>query len=315
MRTKHPKKKKWRRSDTGLTILTLPSLLWYFLFCYLPLFGIVIAFKQYRPVPGKGFLYSLFAGSQWVGLENFKFLFLNPQMTLVLRNTLLYNIIFLFIDTLLPVALAILLSYLYSGRLRGLTQTASMLPHFLSWVIVSYLLFAFLSTDKGLLNHFLQSLGADPVRWYQEPGVWPGILLFTHTWKAYGYAMVMYGAYLGAIDPVLYDSAMVDGATVLQQIRYITLPLIRPVIVVLLILNLGHILSTDFGLFYLATRNSGSILSTTETIDVYIYKALMEQANYGFSAAASLLQNGIGCLLLLLTNFVVKKINPEEGLL
>lgn len=307
--------KKWRKSDTGLVLLTLPALLWYMLFCYLPMFGIVIAFKQYRPVPGRGFVYSLFAGSKWIGLENFRFLFLNPQLSLVLRNTLLYNIIFLIIDTALPVILAILISYLYSARLRVAAQTVSMLPHFLSWVIISYLLFAFLSTDKGLLNGLLIRLGADPVKWYQEPAVWPVILIVTHIWTTYGYAMVMYSAYLTAIDPVLYDSALMDGATVLKQIRYITIPLLRPVIVVLLLLNLGGILSTDFGLFYLATRNSGAILSTTQTIDVYIYKALMEQTNYGFSAAASLLQNGLGCLLLLAANFTVKRIDPEAGLL
>ena len=315
MRKKTTKTRKWSSSDTGLTILTLPTVIWYVLFCYLPLFGIIIAFKKYRLIPGKGFIYSLFSGSKWVGLENFKFLFLNPQMPRVVRNTLLYNIVFLIIDTILPVVLAILLSYLFSKQLRGFTQTASMLPHFLSWVVVSYLLFAFLSTDKGILNGLLKRFGVDPIKWYQEPEAWPLILIITHTWKAYGYSMVMFGAYLTAIDPELYDSALVDGATVFQQVRYITLPKLRPVIVMLLILNLGHILNTDFGLFYLATRNSGSILSVTETIDVYIYKALREQANYGFSAAASLLQNGIGCLLLLASNFISKKVNPEEGLL
>ena len=309
------KKKRWKRSDSGLTLLSLPALIWYIAFCYLPMFGIVIAFKQYRLIPGKGFIYSLFAGSKWTGLENFRFLFLNPQMSVIVRNTLLYNIIFLIIDTVLPVALAILLSYLHSKRLQGLTQTASMLPHFLSWVIVSYFLFAFLSTDRGLLNNLIAGAGGEAVKWYQEPGAWPVILVITHTWKAYGYALVMYTAYLTAIDPKLYDSAIVDGATVFQRVRFITIPQLRPVIIVLLLLNLGHILNTDFGLFYQVTRNSGSILSATQTIDVYIYKALMEQTNYGYSAAASLLQNGIGCILLLCANFITKKLNPEEGIL
>lgn len=309
------KKKRWKKSDSGLTLLSLPTLIWYIAFCYLPMFGIVIAFKQYRLIPGKGFIYSLFAGSKWTGLTNFRFLFLNPQMSVIVRNTLLYNIIFLIIDTALPVALAILLSYLHSKRLQGLTQTASMLPHFLSWVIVSYFLFAFLSTDRGLLNNLIAGAGGEVVKWYQEPGAWPVILVITHTWKAYGYALVMYTAYLTAIDPKLYDSAIVDGATVFQRVRFITIPQLRPVIIVLLLLNLGHILNTDFGLFYQVTRNSGSILSATQTIDVYIYKALMEQANYGYSAAASLLQNGIGCILLLGANFITKKLNPEEGIL
>ena len=210
--------------DAGLILLSLPTLMWYLAFCYLPMFGIVIAFKQYRLIPGKGFIYSLFMGGKWIGLENFRFLFLNPQMSMVVRNTLCYNILFLIIDTLLPVALAILLSFLYSEQHKGMFQTVSMLPHFLSWVIVSYLAFAFLSTDRGLLNGLLAGSGRAAVRWYQEPAVWPFVLVITHTWKAYGYALVMYSAYLNAIDPSLYDSALVDGASVWQRVRFITLP-------------------------------------------------------------------------------------------
>ncbi len=264
---------------------------------------------------GKSFIFDLFAASPWVGGQNFRFLFLNPQMLAVVRNTLSYNTAFLVIDTVLPVALAILLSYLYSSKLRSFAQTVTMLPHFISWVVVSYFLYAFLSTDRGIINNIIISCGGEPVRWYQEPSAWPVILMITHTWKAYGYATVMYMAYIMSFDPALYDSAMIDGASVRQVIVNITLPLLRPIILVLLILNLGNILNTDFGLFYQATRNSGSIISATETIDVYVYKALMEQANYGYSAAASLLQNGIGCLFLLAANLIVKRLDPEEGIL
>lgn len=304
-----------RAGHRGLIALSIPTLLWYIAFSYLPMFGIVIAFKRYRPVPGKNFIYNLFAASPWVGGQNFRFLFLNPQMLSVIRNTLAYNLAFLVIDTILPVALAILLSYLYSSKLRNFAQTTMMLPHFMSWVVVSYFLYAFLSTDRGIINNIIISGGQEAVRWYQEPSAWPVILMITHTWKAYGYATVMHMAYIMSIDPTLYDSAMIDGASVRQVIVNITLPLLRPIILVLLILNLGGILNTDFGLFYQATRNSGSILSVTETIDIYVYKALMEQANYGYSAAASLLQNGIGCLFLLAANLIIKKIAPEEGVL
>ena len=264
---------------------------------------------------GKSFIFDLFAASPWVGGQNFRFLFLNPQMLAVVRNTLSYNTAFLVIDTVLPVALAILLSYLYSSKLRSFAQTVTMLPYFISWVVVSYFLYAFLSTDRGIINNIIISCGREPVRWYQEPSAWPVILMITHTWKAYGYATVMYMAYIMSFDPALYDSAMIDGASVRQVIVNITLPLLRPIILVLLILNIGNILNTDFGLFYQATRNSGSIISATETIDVYVYKALMEQANYGYSAAASLLQNGIGCLFLLAANLIVKRLDPEEGIL
>ena len=304
-----------KHSDRSLILLSLPTLLWYLAFCYLPMFGIVIAFKRYRMIPGKGFLYSLFYGSDWVGLENFRFLFLNPQMGVAVRNTLLYNLVFLLLGTALPVMLAIALSYLRSERLRTASQTAALLPHFLSWIIVSYFAFSFLSTDKGLLNSILTRLGMESVRWYQTPSAWPWLLVLIHGWKGFGYSMVLYYSYVSAIDPSLYDSAAIDGASTRQMIRYITLPQLSGVITVLALLNLGHILSTDFGLFYQVTRDSGAILSATETIDVYVYKALMDQSNYGFSAAASLLQNGVGCLLLLGANRLVRRLDPEGGVL
>ncbi|WP_408072646.1 ABC transporter permease subunit [Butyrivibrio sp. JL13D10] len=312
---KKRKRLQCKDRNLGTFLLSLPTLIWYLIFCYLPMFGIVIAFKRYKPLPGKGFISSLLERSPWVGFDNFRYLFINPQMFFTVRNTIAYNLAFLFVDTVLPVTLAIMLSYVYSKKLSMAVQTAAMLPHFLSWVVVSYFLYAFLSTDRGLFNNFLINIGSDPVRWYQNPSVWPAILIITHTWKAYGYALVMYMAYITAIDQELYDSAIVDGAGVLQMIRYITLPMLRPIILVLLILNLGNILNTDFGLFYQATRNSGSILSSTQTIDVYTYKALMENANYGYSAAASLIQNTVGCFMIIIANYVAKKINPAEGII
>ena len=307
-------KRKLRHSDRSLMFLSLPTVLWYVCFCYLPLFGIIMAFKKYRLVPGKGFLYSLFAGSRWVGLDNFRYLFMNPQMGTVIRNTVLYNLAFLALDLTLPVALAIALSYLRSGRLRSAAQTASMFPHFLSWMIVSYFAFAFLSTDRGLLNSILRTFGKPAVSWYQTPGAWPWLLTLIHVWKGFGYAMVLYYSYVIGIDQSLYESAAIDGAGTAQMIRYITLPQLKGVIVTMGLLSLGGIFNSDFGLFYQVPRNSGAILSTTQTVDVYIYKALMDQANYGFSAAGSLLQNEIGCALLLLADFAVRHVDQEVGL-
>jgi putative aldouronate transport system permease protein len=306
---------KQAHSDRGVLLLIAPTMIWFAAFCYMPMFGIIMAFKRYRLIPGKGFFYSLFFGSEFTGLDNFRFLFLNPEMAGIVRNTLLYNLAFLVIGTVLPVILAICLSYIRSEGLRTASQTASLLPHFLSWTIVSYFVFAFLSSDKGLLNHVLAAFGAEGIRWYQEASYWPVILIMTNTWKTFGYAMVLYYAYITSVDPVLYESALVDGASVGHIIRYIMLPHLKSVILVLVLLNLGGILSTDFGLFFQVTRDSGSILSTTETIDIYIYKALIERSNYGFSAAASLIQNGIGCMLLLGAHWLTGKIDGEGGLL
>ena len=306
--------RKLRHSDRALILLSLPAVLWYLCFCYLPMFGIVMAFKKYRLIPGKGFLYSLFSGSAWVETDNFRYLFMNPQMGMVIRNTVLYNLLFLVLGVVLPVSLAIALSYLRSGRLRSVVQTTSMLPHFLSWMIVSYFVFAFLSTDKGLLNSLLGSFGQQPVSWYQEPGAWPWLLTIIHEWKSFGYAMVLYYSYVIGIDQSLYDSAAIDGAGTFGMIRHITLPQLKGVIVMMTLLNLGSIFTSDFGLFFQVPRDSGALMNVTQTVDVFIYKALMEQANYGFSAAASLLQNGIGCILLLLANAAVRRLDSEVGL-
>jgi ABC-type polysaccharide transport system, permease component len=308
------KRRRFTRDDLELTGLSFFTVLWYMAFCYLPIFGIVFAFKRYKLAPGKGFLYSLFVNSKWVGLDNFKFLFLNPNMINIFRNTLTYNIIFLLIGITLPVTLAIAITHIYSKRLAKVCQTAMFLPHFLSWVVVSYFVYAFLSTDRGLFNSIITSQGGTAIRWYQEEKYWPFILIIMNTWKTIGYSMVVYMATISGIDQTLYESAVIDGATVWQQIKGITLPLLRPIISIMFILNIGHILSTDFGLFYHVTRNSNSIVAVTQTIDVYVYKALMVDSNFGFSSATSLLQNGIGCILIIGTNLIVKKISPGSGL-
>ena len=218
------KRNRYGEKNTALTVLSLPTLLWYALFCYLPLFGIVMAFKRYRLIPGKSFVYSLFFGSEWAGLNNFRFLFLNPQMWQVIRNTLLYNIVFLILGTVIPVGLAIILSYIGSARIRSAVQVIMLLPYFLSWVIVSYFVYAFLSADKGLINTILRSAGAETVNFYMEPEVWPFILVVVELWKSSGYSMLLYYANIMGIDPQLYDLAAVDGAGVRQIIRHVILP-------------------------------------------------------------------------------------------
>ena len=301
------------KRNIGLSVLSLATAIWYIVFCYMPIFGVVLAFKQYRYAPGKSFFYSLFYKSEWVGLSNFRFLILNPQMLRVVRNTLMYNLVFLILGVVIPVAIAVILSYIHSGIVRSAVQICMLLPYFMSWVIVSYFVYAFLSADRGIINGMLENLGMDTVNFYLKPGVWPVILTLVQLWKTSGYSMLIYYANISVIDPGLFDSAAMDGASVGQEIRYVILPQLKNTIVILMLLNLGHILTTDFGLFYRVTRNAGSILSATETIDVFVYKALMEQSNYGFSAAASLIQNGIGCILFIIASRVVRHIDHEGG--
>ena len=310
-------KKKHRRftwDDFELMLLSLPTVLWFIAFCYIPLFGIVFAFKNYKVKRGKGFIYSLFVNSKWVGLKNFKFLFLSSDLVNIFRNTVGYNLIFICIGVTLPVALAMMITQLKSRKLAKVCQTAVFMPHFLSWVVISYFVYAFLATDQGLLNSIVTALGGERIRWYQEKAYWPYFLVFINTWKTFGYSMVVYMATITGIDQSLYESAVIDGATKWQQCKGITLPLLRPVISIMFILNVGSIFSTDFGLFFQVTRDSNSLIDVTQTLDVYVYKALMQNNNYNYSAAASLLQNTLGCILLIVANLVVKKIDPDSGL-
>ena len=295
-------------------LLHLPTTIWYLIFCYAPMFGVVIAFKNYKVKPGKSFLYSLFVNSKWSGFKNFEVLFKSSYFSDMLRNTLVYNFIFIVLGVVIPVTLAILINNMWSQKLAKVCQTMMFLPHFLSWVVISYFVFAFLSTDKGLINSLRNMMGMEDIMWYQGPEYWPGFLIFINTWKTFGYSMVVYMATITGIDASLYESTVIDGASKWQQCWGITIPLLRPVISIMFIMNVGHIFSTDFGLFYQVTRDSGSIINVTQTLDVYVYKALMESNNYNYSSAVSLLQSVLGCILLIIANFAVKKIDPESGI-
>ena len=313
-----PRRRKLRFTldDLQLFVLSLPTAIWYILFCYIPMFGIIIAFKNYKLAAGQGFLYSLFVNSSWSGFDNFEYLFKTKYVAMMLRNTLGYNLIFITLGVVLPVSLAILLSELFSRRLAKVCQTAMFLPHFLSWVVVGYFVMAFLATDKGLVNNLLKAAGSKPVLWYQTPEKWPFILIFLQVWKTVGYGMVVYMAAISGIDASLYEAAVIDGAKKSQQIRYITLPLLRPIMSIMFIMAVGRIFNSDFGLFYLATQNSNSLSSVTLTIDVYVYNALRgsSKPQYNYASAAGFLQSVFGCLTLLIANMVVRRIDPENSL-
>lgn len=313
------KRGKFTQDDLQLFLLSLPTTIWYLLFSYIPMFGILIAFKKYKVAPGKGFLYSLFYNSPWCGLDNFKFLFSsNGETTFVMfRNTVCYNIIFIVLGIVIPVALAIMISHLYSKRLAKVCQTAVFLPHFLSWVIVGYFVYAFLATNEGLVNNVLKSLGMEPIRWYQKDAInyWPFILIFLNVWKNVGYNMIVYMASISGIDASLYEAAVIDGASKGQQTRYITLPLLKPVIIIMFIMAVGRIFNSDFGLFYRTTRNSTSLYNAYLTLDVYVYNSLFNSTipTYGYASAAGFLQSVLGCLTLVGANALVRKVDAENA--
>ena len=295
--------------------MSLPAIIWYVIFCYLPLFGIFFAFKKFTPIPGESLLKNLFVNSPWDGLSNFSFLIKSSEMSRILFNTLFYNVVFLVLGIVIPVILAVFLVELHSRFFSGLVQMVMILPYFLSWVIVGYCLYGFLATDEGQVNHILRMFGASAIQWYQSPGYWRVILILVEIWKTTGYAMVIYVCVITAIDRSLYEGAKLDGATFWQRVRYVTLPMLRPTIATIFILRTGSILASDFGLFYQVPMDSNSLQPVTQTLDVYVYKALMTQANFSYSAAASFLQNVVGCVLLVIANAVIRKLDEDSSLM
>ena len=309
------KKRKWKKDDTELALLGLPTIVWYAVFCYLPMFGLIIAFKDYKISPGKGFLYSLFH-SEWSGFANFRFFVTSNHFARLLRNTILYNLIFIVLGVVIPVTLAIMISQLHSKRASKTYQTMMFFPHFLSWVVVSYFVYAFLNPDKGMANIILKHLGYDRVMWYSAAEYWPYILVFMQLWKTVGYSMVVYLASITAVDTSLYEAAVMDGATKFQQARHITLPAIKPIIIVMFILNIGHIFYSDFGLFYQVTQGVPNSLSgVASTFDTYIYQALQRNVTIGRTAAAGLFQAVCCCITVLIANFIVRKIDEESAII
>lgn len=293
-------------------LMVLPGTIWLLVFSYLPMFGTVLAFKNFKISPG-GFIESLI-NSDWVCFDNFKFLFTSGDAFRITRNTVLYNLVFIVLGLVFAVFVAITLNEIANKKLAKIYQTSMLFPHFLSWVIVSYFVFSFLSVDKGMMNSMLGVFGIEPISWYSEPDKWPGILIFMNVWKGVGYGSIVYLAAIVGIDKTYFEAATIDGASKWQQIKNITIPLLIPLMIILTIMAIGGIFRSDFGLFYQVPRNSAILYPVTDVIDTYIYKGLMNMGNIGMSTAAGLYQSLVGFVLIMITNRIVKKIDPEYGL-
>jgi putative aldouronate transport system permease protein len=309
--SKHGKKQNWTNDDTQLAILVFPTVLWYALFCYLPMFGVIIAFKEYQ-ITG-GFLNSIL-NSGFVGFKNFQVLFSNHDIWLIIRNTLAYNMVFIVLGILLPVSLAIIIFEMRNKLAAKIYQTILFIPYFLSWVVVSALVWAFLSYDMGLINMIFENLGLEPRLWYMEKFFWPPFLVFMNFWKTIGYSMIIYLATLTAMDKTFFEAAVLDGASKWQQIWHLTLPMMKSVIVLMFILSMGRIFYSDFGLFYQVPRDSNSIYTQVYTIDVFVYKQL-KTSTTGMAAAAALLQSSVSCVTILFTNWLVKQIDTSSAMI
>ncbi len=291
-----------------LYLMFLPGGIYLLINNYIPMAGIVVAFKKYNVRLG-------IWGSEWNGLNNFKFLFATKDAWIITRNTMLYNLAFIIINMVIGIMFAIFISDVVSKRAQKIYQSAILFPYLMSAVIIGYIVFAFLSQSTGIVNNtILEALGKEPVSWYSEAKYWPFILIFVNTWKGIGYGCLIYISAINGIDPSLFEASMLDGATKWQQIRHITLPSLVPTIITLTLLNIGRIFYSDFGLFYQVPRNSGLLYSTTNVIDTYVYRGLMEQSNIGMSAAAGFYQSIVGFVLVITVNLIVRKVSEENAL-
>lgn len=302
------KKKANIKKHLPIFIMMAPGLIYLLINNYLPMFGLVIAFKDINYSVG-------IWASDWVGFANFKYLFATQDAWIITRNTILYNGAFIIINTVVAVAVAIMLNEIKNKFVKSFYQSAILLPFLISMVIVSYLAFAFLSTDVGFFNKtIIPMFGLDEVSWYTESGVWPYILTIVNMWKQIGFNAVIFLAAIVGIDHELYEAATLDGASKWHQIRHITIPLIMPIIIMLTLLAIGKIFYSDFGLFYQVPMNSGAIYDTTNVIDTYVYRGLMQLGDIGMSAAAGMYQSIVGFILVLLSNWFVRMKDKDSAL-
>ena len=305
---KKEKKKNVLKEYWPLYLMMLPALLYLLINNYIPMAGMVIAFKKLNFAKG-------IWASPWAGLKNFKFLFASKDAWIITRNTLLYNVAFILINMVVGIAIAILITEVRNTKLKKIYQSAILLPFLMSMVILSYIVYALLSAENGLVNNsILPMFYIDPIQWYQKPKYWPAILIIANCWKGVGYGCLIYIASLIGIDPSFYEAARLDGASKWQEITKITLPSLVPTIITLLLLSIGRIFYSDFGLFYQVPMNSGVLFPTTNVIDTYVYRALIEQGNISMSSAAGVYQSLVGFCVVMLSNWIVRKVDKDQAL-
>ena len=297
-----------RRVNFALLSMLLPGTAALLLFSYVPMAGIIIAFKDINYA--KGIL-----GSPWIGFKNFEFFIKTPDAWLITRNAILYNAAFIVLGTVAAVGVAVLLDGLRTKKTSRFYQGVMFLPYFFSWIVISTLAFSFLSADLGFFNKvLLPAFGVARVNWYIEPVYWPFIIVFTNLWKYTGYGSVVYLAAIAGIDQNCFEAAALDGASRWQTVRHVMIPLISYLIIIQVMLQIGRLFYSDFGLFYQVPQNMGPLFKATNVIDTYVYRTLVNVGDIGMSAAAGLYQSAVGFVLVLASNLVVRRIDPEKSL-
>ena len=294
--------KHWR-----LTIMIAPVVLYVLLFSYFPMFGIILAFKDFNYT--KGIL-----GSDWTGFVNFKYLFQSGIILRVTVNTVLYNLAFIISGTVVQITVALFLSDIPGKHYKKATQTMMLFPFFISWVVAGSIVFNLLSNRYGLINNLLTSFGMAKIDFMNTPGLWPFIILFFQVWKGVGYGSIVYLSAISGIDHEIYEAAEIDGASIFMRIRRVTLPLLKPTVVILILLALGNIVRGDFAMFYNLTGNNALLFNVTDIVDTFVFRSLINMQNYGMSTAAGLYQSILGFILIISVNAVLRKVQPDYSL-
>ena len=298
------KRRSKRENHFPLYMMILPGLIYLLINNYLPMYGLTIAFRKIDY--SKGILRSPF-----IGFSNFEFLFRTKDAFIMIRNTVLYNVVFILLGVVIAVVIAIMMTEIGKMKIAKVIMPIICFPNMVSIIVISYLVYAFLGSN-GFINNAI--IGGRGISWYREAKYWPYILTIVHFWQVAGYSSIIYIATMSGIDAELYEAARLDGATKMQQIFRITLPLIRPTIVLMLLMSVGRIFNSDFGLFLQVPMNSGMLYSTTQTIDTYSYRALMELNDISKSSATGVFQSVVGFTLVLVSNLIVRKIDPDSAL-
>ncbi len=306
-----PSKKKGMkgtsRTSLALVSMMIPGIIYLIINNYIPMAGLVVAFKQFDYAKG-------IWGSGWAGFGNFTYLFKTRDAFNIVRNTLLYNIVFIILGNIVAITVAIMLNFLKGQTNKKVYQTLILIPYLISMVVVSYIVYGFLSMDSGFVNKMIMAFGGTAISWYTQAKYWPVILTIVHLWSGFGYSSIVYYATVIGIDSSLYEAASIDGANVWKQIWHITLPGLRITIITLVLMAMGRMFYSDFGLFYQVPMRSGLLSSATDTIDVFVYKALTQLNDVGRSSAAGLLQSVLGFIMVLSANLIVSKVDSDSAL-
>lgn len=302
------KRRIFTKENMPLHLMALPVLIYLLLFAYAPMIGLVMAFQDLNIAKGP-------FSSPFVGFKNFEFLFASSDAWIITRNTVCYNVVFIIVNLVLAITMSLMLSELHSKRYGKTLQTIYMMPYFLSITVVAIIVSSFLSRNYGMVNQVIKMMGGSgKTNWYNQRAFWPPFLVFVNAWKGVGYSTVLYLAVISGISEEYYEAALIDGATKMQQARYITIPHLRFVISISLIMSMGGMFRGDFGLFYTVTNDSGVLYPVTDVIDTYIYRSLTTMSNVGMSTAAGLFQSTVGFVLILIANKIVTLIDPDTAM-